>query len=128
VRKIYLISTIAIIAGSVFLVRPGWFRFLWGWQVLLLPLTAGIFMVLAQDEDRSYRFVPKLIIGSVLTCFIYTFLWQIIEYDNDGNFFFFVFFNFALFLTGVCVFGGLIGIVIRGITLLLNKNKKYERN
>lgn len=73
-KKIYLVSAITIILGLLFAVKPDWFIFLWGWQVLLLPLTTGIIMVLVQNEDRSYRFVPKLIIGSVLTFFIYPFL------------------------------------------------------
>lgn len=125
-KKIYLVSAITIILGLLFAVKPDWFIFLWGWQVLLLPLTAGIIMVLVQNEDRSYRFVPKLIIGSVLTFFIYPFLWQLIEYDYDGYFSFLVVLDMSLFLSIVCIFGGLIGIVIRGITLLLKKNHQTK--
>lgn len=126
-KKIYLISVIGIIIGLIFLSRPHWFEFLWGWQILLLPLTAGIFMVLAQNENRSYRFVPKLIIGSILTNFIFIVFWQIIEYDYGDDFYILEILSTALFLSGVCVFGGLIGIVIRGVTLLLSKNKNYEK-
>lgn len=125
-KKIYLVSAITIILGLLFSVKPDWFTFLWGWQVLLLPLTAGIIMVLVQNEDRSYRFVPKLIIGSVLTFFIYPFLWQLIEYDYDGYFSFSVVLDMSLFLSIVCIFGGLIGIVIRGITLLLKENQQTK--
>ena len=125
-KKIYLVSAITIILGLLFAVKPDWFIFLWGWQVLLLPLTTGIIMVLVQNEDRSYRFVPKLIIGSVLTFFIYPFLWQLIEYDYDGYFSFLVVLDMSLFLSIVCIFGGLIGIVIRGITLLLKENHQTK--
>jgi hypothetical protein len=125
-KKIYLISAITIILGSLFAVKPDWFKFLWGWQILLLPLTAGVLMVLAQNEDRSYRFVPKLIIGSVLTSFIYTFLWQLIEYDHDGHFIFLAVLQTALFFSIICIFGGLIGLVIRGITLLYKQNAKHK--
>jgi hypothetical protein len=125
-KKIYLVSAITIILGLLFAVKPDWFIFLWGWQVLLLPLTTGIIMVLVQNEDRSYRFVPKLIIGSVLTFFIYPFLWQLIEYDYDGYFSFSVVLDMSLFLSIVCIFGGLIGIVIRGITLLLKENHQTK--
>ena len=125
-KKIYLVSGITIILGLIFTAKPDWFKFLWGWQILLLPLAAGILMVLVQNEDRSYRFAPKLIIGSILTCFIYTFLWQIIESGHDGHFLFWPVLNTALFFSGICVFGGLIGIVIRGVTLLSGKNVKHQ--
>ena len=69
-KKIYLISGVAIIFGMIFALHPEWFKFFWGWQILLLPLIVGIVMVLSQNEDRSYRFMPKLIIGSFLTSFI----------------------------------------------------------
>jgi hypothetical protein len=110
----------------LFAVKPDWFIFLWGCQVLLLPLTTGIIMVLVQNEDRSYRFVPKLIIGSVLTFFIYPFLWQLIEYNYDGYFSFSVVLDMSLFLSIVFIFGGLIGVVIKGITLLLKENQKIK--
>ncbi len=122
-KKIYLVSTITVIIGSIFVSKPEWFRFLWGFQILLIPLIAGIFMVLVQNENRSYRFAPKLIIGSLLTSFIFIFIWQLIEYDHDGFFVFWASLIPALFLSGICIFGGLIGIVIRGITLLVNKYK-----
>lgn len=125
-KKIYLVSGITIILGLIFTAKPEWFKFLWGWQILLLPLVAGIFMVLVQDEDKSCRFVPKLIIGSILTCFVYIFLLQAIEYDHDGHLFFFTALDTALFFSVVCIYGGLIGLVIRGFTLLSQKNVKHK--
>lgn len=122
-KKIYLISAITIILGWLFTLKPDWFTFFWGWQILLLPLTAGILMVLAQNEDKSYHFLPKLIVGSFLTSFIFVIIWQIIiEYDYDGHFLFLPVLQTALFFAAIIIFGGLIGIVIRGITLLLTKN------
>jgi len=126
-KKIYLISVITIILGLLFAVEPDWFKFLWGWQILLLPLTAGILMVLVQNEDRSYRFLPKLIIGSILTSFVFIFLCQIIEYDHGDHLYILQASYTALFLSGICIFGGLIGIVIRGVTLLLCKNNKSKK-
>ncbi|HNV12634.1 MAG TPA: DUF45 domain-containing protein [bacterium] len=122
-KKIYLISAITIILGWLFTLKPDWFTFFWGWQILLLPLTAGILMVLAQNEDKSYHFLPKLIVGSFLTSFIFIIIWQIIiEYDYDGHFLFLPVLQTALFFAAIIIFGGLMGIVIRGITLLLTKN------
>lgn len=110
-KKIYLISSVAIILGFIFTLKPDWFTFFWGWQILLLPLLAGILMVLVQDEDRSYRFLPKLILGSILTSFIFVIIWQIIEYDYDGHFLFLPVLLNILFFSIIIVFGGLIGIV-----------------
>jgi hypothetical protein len=124
-KKIYLISGLTILSGLLFAITPDWFKFLWGWQLLLLPLTAGMLMVLVQDKNRSYHFLPGLIIGSFLTSFVFVILWQLIEYDYDGHFVFLGALQMALFFSIICVFGGLIGIVIRGITLLI---KKYENN
>lgn len=120
-KKIYLISGFAVLFGLLFVLAPDWFKFLWGWQILLLPLTAGILMVLAQNENRNYRFLPKLIIGSFLTSFVFVILWQLIEYDYDGHFIFLGVLQMALFFSMVCIFGGLVGIAIRGITLLVKK-------
>jgi hypothetical protein len=124
-KKIYLISGLTILCGLLFVIAPDWFKFLWGWQLLLIPFAAGMFMVLVQNENRSYRFLPKLIIASFLTSFVFVILWQLIEYDYDGYLIFLGALQMALFFSVVCIFGGLVGIVIRGITLLI---KKYAKN
>ena len=129
-KKVLLVSIISAVIWIVFSLEPSWFKFLWGFQILLLPILAGIFMVLVQNENKSYRFGLKLVVGSLVTSFIYSFSLNIIEYSkyaqNHSQAFFqfsdlFNIIAFALFLTGVCIFGGLIGIVIRGSSLLLSK-------
>ena len=124
-KKIYLISGLTIIFGLLSALKPDWFKFLWGWQLLLLPLMSGMLMVLVQDKNRSYHFLPGLIIGSFLTSFVFVVLWQLIEYDYDGYFILLGALQMVLFFSMVCIFGGLVGIVIRGITLLI---KKYVKN
>ncbi len=124
-KKIYLISGLTIIFGLLFALKPDWFKFLWGWQLLSLPLMSGMLMVLVQDKDRSYHFLPGLITGSFLTSFVFVILWQLIEYDYDGHFLLLGALQMVLFFSIVCIFGGLVGIVIRGITLLI---KKYVKN
>lgn len=124
-KKIYLISVIAIIFGLLFSLKPEWFKFLWGTQILLLPLIIGIIMVLVQEENRSYHFLPKLIIGSCLTSFIFVFLWWVLNYDHSQYFYIPEAIYTALFFSGLSIFGGLIGIVIRGITLLLKNNATF---
>jgi H+/Cl- antiporter ClcA len=78
-----------------------------------------------QNENKSYHFLPKLIIGSFLTSFVFVILWQLIEYDHDGYFILLGALQMALVLSIVCILGGLVGIVIRGTTLLI---EKYENN
>jgi len=124
-KKIYLISALTVLSGLLFVLVPGWFKFLWGWQLLLLPFIAGMLMVLVQNENKSYHFLPKLIIGSFLTSFVFVILWQLIEYDHDGYFILLGALQMALVLSIVCILGGLVGIVIRGTTLLI---EKYENN
>ena len=135
-KKIYLISGIAVFFGLLFTFRPHWLRFMWGWQILLIPLFAGVMMIIVQQEKKSYRFLPKLIIGSLLTAFSYALVLQITEYFKYYDYFekpflwfvnFYKIIPFTLFLAVVCFFGGLIGIVIKGIYLLLKDNKKYEK-
>ena len=132
-KKILLISAIAVIIGVVFAVNPYWFRFMWGTQLLLLPLTAGIIMALIQNENRSYKFMPKLIVGSLLTGFIGTFFIQLSDYFMRGQVYNQSFvqsmnplyvIDLSLILSAVCIFGGLIGIAIRGTTILLTKKQK----
>jgi flagellar biosynthesis protein FliQ len=134
-KKILLISTITIIIG-VFAINPYWFRFMWGPQLLLLPLTAGILMVLIQNENRSYKFIPKLIAGSLLTGFIGTFFIQLTDYFIRGQVYNQSFvqsmnplyvIDLSLILSAVCIFGGLVGIAIKGAAILLLKNKKHEK-
>ncbi|MFA7436289.1 MAG: hypothetical protein WC006_08010 [Bacilli bacterium] len=50
---------------------------------------------------------------------------SVIEYDYDGRFILLGALQMVLFFSIVCIFGGLIGIIIRGITLLI---KKYVKN
>jgi len=126
-KKIYLISSLTVILGLLFVLAPDWFKFLWGWQLLSIPITAGMLMVLVQNENRSYNFLPKLIIGSLLTSFMFVALWQLIEYDYDGHFIFLGAIQMILFFSIVSIFGGLVGIVIRGITLLIKKYDKHKK-
>lgn len=125
-KKIYLISAITIILGFIFTLKPDWFTFFWGWQILLLPLTAGILMVLVQNEHKSYHFLPKLIIGSIITSFVFVLIWQIIVYNSGENFYIPEALYTALFFAAIIIFGGLIGIVIKGVTLLIKKHAKNK--
>lgn len=108
---------------------------MWGFHIFLIPLTAGILLILVQDEDKSYNYVPKLIAGSVITSLAYALVLFIIdhikflEYNNmslSEKLNIIDIFMFAFPLVVVCMCGGLIGLVIRGSSLLLSKNKTDE--
>lgn len=114
-KKIYLISAVTIIFVLLFTLKTDWFGFFWVKQIYLWYLISGIFMVLVQNEDRSYQFLSKLIIGSILTSFIGIILFQIFI-----NQFSWLYILSALSFMVVSIFGGLIGIVIK----VLNKSKK----
>ena len=132
-KKISIISAVTIITGLLFYIKAEWFKFLWGFQILSLPVAAGMLMVLVQKEDRSYKFLPKLIIGSLVTSFIFGLVIQVIEcFDyNYGSHCpipnLVSITPFALFLVSVFIFGGLVGIALKGTYLLLSKDKKYEK-
>jgi len=126
-KKIYLISVITVIFGFLLTLKPDWFTFFWGWQLLLLPTTAGMLMVLTQDEKRSYLFLPKLIIGSIMTSFVFMAIWLIIVYNSGEKIYIPQALYTALFFAAIIIFGGLVGIVIRGINLLLKNHAKNKQ-
>lgn len=129
-KKIYLVSLIAIIVGFIFTLKPDWFTFFWGWQMILLPIAAGILMVLVQKEDKSYHFLPKLVIGSIMTSFLFILIWQIIAFKPGNRLYIPETLYTALFLATIIIFGGLIGVVVKGLILLAKgrqqKNKKLK--
>lgn len=134
-KKIYLVFIIAVITEVLFAIYPFWFRFMWSYQIWLIPLTAGILMVLAQNEDKSYNYLPKLLIGSVLINFVYAFVifvvnhFKYLEYNNTPfweKLNIIDIFMFALPLVLLCLFGGLIGLVIRGSSLLIKRNPESK--
>jgi hypothetical protein len=130
-KKIIIISTIAAVLGILLYWSLGYFKFFWGFQILLLPMIPGILMVLVQNGEKSYKFLPKLIVGSFFTSFIFCLLLLVISFFsfNDG-------FGYSIlemiismiplftFLFGVIFFGGLIGIVIRGSSLFIRGQSK----
>lgn len=126
-KKIFLVSALTLIAGLIFVIMPERFTFLWGFQLLALPLLSGVMMVLVQDEDKSYRFIPKLVVGSVVTSFLFVLVLQLVDSLSRGFLFGYPkssiigIAQLSLVLVVICLFGGLIGIVIRGSSLLLKK-------
>ena len=127
-KRIYLVAAIFAGLSMVFLMEPDWFRFLWGWQILLLPIIAGISLVFVQKSNQMLPVLYKLFIGSLLIGFAFSILMALIDhlkYNQSYNVipleFVLDIINFSLLISFVCIFGGLIGIVIKGFYLLLIK-------
>lgn len=102
---------------------------------LLTPFISGILLILIQTKNRSYEFLPIFLVGASLNNISAVVVVSLIEFSRSGYFLenqlFRPAFNplnlFGLFsfFMAISIFGGLIGLVIRGITLLINK--KYEK-
>lgn len=132
-RKILTIFiSIAILSFILPLAPEGldavWFGFLPVIFIyLLMPFVGGILSVLVQDKNKSYEFLPGLLLASCLNGFgivLITFLAEYSShaylYQNPLNMRGALEMVFPLIVIGL--FGGLIGLVIRGITLLAAKN------
>ncbi|MFH0923708.1 MAG: DUF2807 domain-containing protein [Candidatus Falkowbacteria bacterium] len=94
---------------------------------LLLPLVSGIILVLIQNKNRSYQFLPNLLIGSCLNNATIILVINSTEYFRHGyayRQFIDIFEMSQLFLPlfAISVFGGLIGLVIRGTSEQIKKN------
>lgn len=131
-KKVYIISAITIIVGLIFYFYANQFKFLWGAQLLLLPIIAGVLLAVIQDKNRSYEFLPGIVIGSFISSFVFTCVIQVFEcFDYSYGPHCPIpslssVIPFVLMLSGIFIFGGLIGIVIKGIFLLLKIKKESK--
>lgn len=114
---IYIISSIiavfiALILNFFDLGYPLIFLF------IILPFTYGILFILIQDKNRSYQFIPRMILWSFTASLLVLLFFQIF------SLYFFSIHNLreileiTLILFLISLAGGLVGLVIRGITLL----------
>jgi hypothetical protein len=95
---------------------------------IILPLISGILLILSQNKDRSYQFLPVLLIGSCLNNIAIVLVFGVTEYFRHSygyRQFIDIFEMTELFLPLfiASVFGGLIGLVIRGTS---EQFKKYS--
>jgi cytochrome bd-type quinol oxidase subunit 2 len=136
-NKIFLICIFTLIIGLVLCTTPKgldatWFGFMPViFVLLLLPFIGGILLVLVQNKNRSYEFLPALLVGSCFNGTSVAFVLFFAEYFRSGYLYGgrLYLHNFAeMFLPFVVLslFGGMIGLVIRGITLLSNKKSDQK--
>jgi hypothetical protein len=101
----------------------------------LVPLASGLALVLVQNKNRSYEFLPILLAGSfingvtiVLISVLDIFLSEYLRHDysygpslNSSGLLAGLLGIFLPFLA-LSLFGGLFGLVIRGATLVVKKS------
>ena len=132
IKKLIKVITISIISAVITAV-VGYFIFEGDWLFLPFPLLAGLCMVLIQKEKVSYKFLDKLIIGSLLfgfaTMFFIVMRMYLITYPLYTEYPFSHYFNYteysilALVFSFVSFMGGLAGIILKGFYYLNKHNK-----
>lgn len=96
----------------------------------LLPFVSGILLILVQDKNRSYEFLPALLVGTVINNIAIVVVAYFVEYSRHlylykPPFNFYTLLDMFLFFAVLSLFGGLIGLVIRGTS---EQFKKYPNS
>ena len=96
----------------------------------LLPFVGGILLILIQDKNRSYEFLPILLTGTLVNNIIIVLVAYFVEYSRHGYLYkppfdFYIFLKMFLPFVALSLFGGLIGLVIRGTS---EQFKKYPNS
>ena len=111
---------------------PSW-RFYWNLYFIFTPLFAGVFICLAQNKNKSYLYLPKLVLGSIIFAFLFIFITKLYFYfaenlrvsiinhfnpfrDQDEIF-------ALLTFMGLVFFGGLVAIAGRALSELFAGKK-----
>ena len=140
-KKIIILNLFTIILGFLLFLnidRLLAYTFNWAAVFALFPVAAGALAALLQDEDKCYKYLPKIIVSSLIFSFTTIFLVKLFVYFGDNvNAPIFKYFNpfkdydeaFGHFgLAGIYFLGGLIGIVVRGVNLVFFPLKKFKVN
>lgn len=130
-NKVILVANISAIAFAII----GLWTF--NFEVFYLPflIFPGIAMIFSQKENKAYKFLDKLIVGSIYFGFISLLLNDLRDYVISNLFFhsgmpFMVVYNFkeycifSLFFSFICFMSGLVGIVVKG-GCEIYKTKKF---
>jgi len=123
--QVFAVAVIASVVAGIF----GYWVFEGSWYFLILPALAGITMSLVQKENKSYKFIGKLLIGSIifgfaaifLTCLRMYLILHPIEPSFPLIFNKHDFLILALVFCFVSFLGGLLGIVIKGFYCMVKK-------
>jgi len=140
-KKFIILNLFTIILGFLlFLNIDRLFAYTFNWAAVfaLFPVAAGALAALLQDENKCYKYLPKIIVSSLIFSFTTIFLVKLFVYFGDNiNAQIFKYFNpFKDYdetlghfgLAGIYFLGGLIGIVVRGVNLVFFPLKKFKIN
>ncbi len=130
IKKIIKVISVSVTFTIISAVAGYWMHE-GNWLFLSFPFMAGLCTALIQKENKSYKFLDKLIVGSLLFGFM-TMLFivvrmYLIAHPLNPQYPFSHYFNYTDYLTFSLVFsfvsfmGGLVGIVLKGF-YLLNKH------
>ena len=135
IKKLYPILYIAFIGAMITHFISMYF---FQTALLLVSSLTGIVLVLSQPENKSYKFLDKLVIGSLaygflaMTFMITQMYFASLVIDLDLPYSFFHNFNFlestgiALVIAFISFMGGLVGIVIKGFYILHQSTSKSQ--
>lgn len=98
--------------------------------MLLLPFVGGILLILVQDKNRSWEFLPVLLTGTVINNMAIVLVTYLVEYSRHfylykPSFDYYALLNMFLPFIVLSLVGGLIGLVIRGTS---EQFKKYPNS
>ena len=97
---------------------------------IMLPFISGIILILIQNRNKSYEYLPSLLVGACLNNAVIVVVISLSEYFGHTQFYrhffdFYDFIGFYLPLVVISLTGGLIGLVIRGTS---EQFKKYPNS
>ena len=133
IKKSVKVILVSVIFAAISAIVSYWV-FEGGWYFLPFPILTGMFMVFVQNETRSYRFLDRLVVNSllygVLTEFFIALQRYLVMCPQYPEYpFIYYFFNlqdaiiFVLVFSFISFMGGLLGIVIKGFYCLFkNRN------
>ena len=138
--RIFLLTGSVILAVIVLILSSDdldaiWFGHLPAlFVIFLLPFVNGILLILTQAESRCYAFVPKLLFGSIVVSIVMSVIIQLRYFIQQGytdrilsTFMYHNVLDLFIPFVILSIVGGLIGLVIRGTTLIITKHKMYEK-
>jgi hypothetical protein len=132
-KEYFLIFKAAGLAAFIAASISVWI-FMGGWNFLPIPILAGLLLAIIQNENKVYKYLGKIIFGSLLFGFLAAFLAQGEMYLISNLIFksgmpFMVTYNpleyimFSLVFSFICFLAGLAGVVIKGFISLYKGRK-----
>ena len=127
-KKFLTVILVSIIA-SIIVAIVGYWIFEGDWSFLPMPTLAGVVMASVQKENRSYKFIDKLLAGCLffgfLTMFLVCLRMYLIIHPLEPTMSLIFnkkdFLMLALAFSFISFLGGLLGIVIKGFYFIFKK-------